>query len=238
MSKLPLEQQTLVVRSALNKQHRYVVITDGTRVDIPTNWELLPPGDAAITKELKKIGPTWTAQQKKGRKTFSDGVWAAQDNIAQAKSTIKLKRSTPEYTKKRTSELKRREVKQTKYVDEFHNAVLMYLSFHSCHKVLAEQMAELITTHATPVGSGTVARTETIPIEQRAAAAVTAWMRHQTTEYDRMRIKRVQGERREVRKELAKETRELLSTYRKGLPIDEQRCPLFQAINRDVNNQS
>jgi Fe-S cluster biosynthesis and repair protein YggX len=49
-------------------------------------------------------------------------------------------------------------------------------------------MSKLVTAHATPVGSGTVARTERIPLEQRAESAVIAWMRHQTTAYDSMKI--------------------------------------------------
>ncbi|MEZ6128720.1 MAG: DUF2293 domain-containing protein [Planctomycetaceae bacterium] len=49
-------------------------------------------------------------------------------------------------------------------------------------------MATAITAHATPVGSGTVARTQRIPVEQRAESAVIAWMRHQTTAYDHMKI--------------------------------------------------
>jgi len=48
-----------------------------------------------------------------------------------------------------------------------------------------------VSQHATPVGSGTVARTERIPIQQRAESAVIAWMRHQTTAYDNMKIARV-----------------------------------------------
>ena len=32
---------------------------------------------------------------------------------------------------------------------------------------LAEQLADAVTQHATPVGSGTVARTQRIPIEKR-----------------------------------------------------------------------
>jgi hypothetical protein len=54
----------------------------------------------------------------------------------------------------------------------------------SVHADLANQMAWAVTDHATPVGSGTVARTKRIPVEQRAEAAVIAWMRHQTTGYD------------------------------------------------------
>jgi hypothetical protein len=70
--------------------------------------------------------------------------------------------------------------------------------------------------HATPVGSGTVARTKRIPIEQRAEAAVSAWLRHQTTGYDGMVIPRVKGKRREVRRILAARSKELLDGYRRG----------------------
>ena len=60
-------------------------------------------------------------------------------------------------------------------------AVRSFLAFHGNYADLAEQMARAVTDHATPVGSGTVARTKRIPVEQRAEAAVIAWMRHKTT---------------------------------------------------------
>jgi hypothetical protein len=79
------------------------------------------------------------------------------------------------------------------------------------------------------VGSGTVARTERIPIERRAEAAVIAWLRHQTTGYDQMKIARVKGKRREVRRMLAERSREMLGRYRSGAPIPPG-CPLAKAI--------
>ena len=93
----------------------------------------------------------------------------------------------------------------------------------------ADRMARLITDHATPVGSGTVARTQRIPIERRAEAAVIAWMRHQTTAYDRMIIARVKGRRREVRRLLAGRSRELLQNYRAGNPTPPD-CPLARVL--------
>ena len=82
--------------------------------------------------------------------------------------------------------------------------------FHANHAELADRLARAVTEHATPVGSGTVARTKRIPVEQRAEAAVIAWMRHQTTGYDGMAIPRVKGKRREVRRMLARRSHELL----------------------------
>jgi hypothetical protein len=74
-----------------------------------------------------------------------------------------------------------------------------------------------------------VARTKRIPVEQRAEAAVIAWMRHQTTAYDGMVIPRVQGKRREIRRMLAGRSHELLAQYRRGEPVSEG-CPLQRAL--------
>lgn len=51
------------------------------------------------------------------------------------------------------------------------------------------------------------ARTNRIPIERRAEAAVIAWLRHQTTAYDSMKVQRVKKKRREVRRMLAEQSR-------------------------------
>ena len=115
------------------------------------------------------------------------------------------------------------------YVEDFTAAVRAFLRFHPTHAALADRMAELVAAHATPVGNGTVARTKRIPVEQRAEAAVLAWLRHQTTSYDRMSIARVKGERRAVRRELAERSRELLGRYRRGEPVAVG-CPLAKAV--------
>ena len=64
------------------------------------------------------------------------------------------------------------------------------------------------------LGSLVRARTKRIPVEERAEAAVIAWMRHKTTGYDGMVIPRVKGKRREVRRMLARRSQELLHRYR------------------------
>jgi hypothetical protein len=107
--------------------------------------------------------------------------------------------------------------------------VVRFLAFHPNHADLAERMARAVTDHATPVGSGTVARTKSIPVEKRAEAAVIAWMRHQTTAYDSMAIPRVKGKRREVRRLLARRSQELLARYRRGEPVSGE-CSLQKAL--------
>ena len=60
----------------------------------PANWELLSPGDAALTRRVKAAGPTWTIQEKKGRKTFSRGVWAPAERIAAIRADLEAERLT------------------------------------------------------------------------------------------------------------------------------------------------
>ena len=73
-------------------------------------------------------------------------------------------------------------------------------------------------------------RDRRIPVERRAEAAVIAWLRHQTTAYDAMKIPRVRGKRREVRRQLAQQSRKLLENYRRGKSIE--RCLLREALDR------
>jgi hypothetical protein len=96
---------------------------------------------------------------------------------------------------------------------------------------MEKKLARAVTIHAIPVGSGTVARTQLIPIEERAAHAVIAWMRHQTTAYDNLKIARIKGERRAVRRSLAQQSVELLASYREGRASIEN-CPLQIAMNK------
>jgi len=189
---------------------------DGKVLTVPEGWVLLPPGDAALTRRVKAAGDHRVVQEKKGRRTFSKGVWAPASTIDRLRAELDAERSTESYANRKKADARRREKTQSKYVEDFRGAVMTFLDFHSDHAGLAQQMAQAVTEHATPVGSGTVARTKRIPVEQRAEAAVIAWMRHQTTAYDSMTVPRVKGKRREVRRMLARHSKELLSQYRRG----------------------
>ncbi len=207
-----------------------VRFVDGTVAAYPTGWELVPPGDAALTRRLKAGGPTWTIQEKKGRRTFSQGVLVAADRVAAIRAELEAERATETYAKRRVADTVRRERKQTEYVEDFQQAVVDFLNFAPLHAELAEKVATAVALHATPVGSGTVARTQRIPIERRAEAAVIAWLRHQTTEYDDMKIARRKGERRAVRQQLAGQSRGLLQRYRAGEIVPAAECPLQIAL--------
>lgn len=209
---------------------RSVRTADGLVLHAPADWVLVPPGDPGLTRRVKAAGPTWTVQEKKGRKIFSRGVWAPGAVVESIRDDLAAERATPQYAKKREAGARRREREQADYVEDFRRAVLDFLAFEARHAHLAGELARAVTEHATPVGSGTVARTERIPVEQRAEAAVIAWMRHRTTDYDSKIIQRVKGARREVRRQLAQQSKVLLAAYRAGRPVDPATCPLQRAL--------
>jgi hypothetical protein len=205
---------------------------DGTILTVPEGRVLLPPGDAALTRRVKAAGDHWVVAEKKGRRVFSRGIWAAATTIERIRAELETERSTESFAKKKEADAKRREKAQAEYVEDFLGAVVSFLAFHQNHADLADHLARAVTEHATPVGSGTVARTKRIPVEQRAEAAVIAWMRHQTTGYDGMVIPRVKGKRREVRRMLAQRSKELLARYRRR-EVDGGECPLMKALAQE-----
>ena len=211
---------------------RVFLAADGTRRTPPTGWECLPPGDAGLTRRVKLAGPSWAVIERRGRKAFSKGLWAPGANITAARAALEAERATPTYAKRRAADLTRRERTQDEYVRSFADQVLDFLAFAPHHAALARELASRVTAHATPVGSGTVARTERIPLEQRAEAAVIAWMRHQTTAYDHLVIPRIKGMRREVRRELAEVGRAVLALHRRDTAHSVAGCPLCTALAR------
>ena len=222
--------ETRIVRPG--QRYRTVRTAEGDVLEPPADWDLLKPGDAALTRKVKSFGPTWTVQEKKGRKTFSQGVWAPKENIERAKAEVEAKRQDPAYLKKLEAERQRRAAKEEIYKKEFYGEIFQFLNFNEKYNALAEKMAKAVCDHAVPVGSGTVARTKRISIEERAERAVIAWMRHQTSAYDMMPVARVKGARRELRRKIAEVSREILQSYRRGDEINEELCPLFRALKK------
>lgn len=210
---------------------------DGRVLTTPEGWALLPPGDAALTRRVKEAGDHWVVQEKKGRKVFSRGVWAPAATIERIRADLEAERSTDSYAKRNEAGARRRDKVQAVYVEDFFGAVVAFLAFHPTHAALAGRLARAVTDHTTPVGSGTVARTKRIPVEERAEAAVIAWLRHATTGYDGMVIPRVRGKRREVRRMLAQRSKELLGRYRRGEPALAG-CPLKKALLATASGQA
>ncbi len=223
-----MPDQTRVVSPG--KTDGTVIADSGATLTIPLTWSLLKPGDAGATRRVKAAGPSWTVKAKRGRRVISLGVWAPAETIDRVIKGLEVERSTGAYIKKQASAKRRRDKAQDQYVEDFTAAVCDFLAFHDRHTDLAKRLAIAIAVHATPVGSGTVARTARIPVQQRAESAVIAWLRHQTTGYDNMKIPRAKGKRREVRRMLAAKSRELLNVYRRGAIVAADKCLLELAL--------
>jgi len=217
------------VRTA--KKKGYVQDLDGKLRAIPQGWKLLPPGDPALSRRIKKAHDCWIIKEPKGKRLFSKGILSDAATIDRLKAELEVERADPSYQKKLDAGRARRAKQEEQYGQDFLEAVISFLDFDPIHAPLAQKMATLITAHAIPVGSNTVARTKRIPLDRKAEAAVIAWMRHQTTAYDHMKIARVKGARREVRRDLAKQSRKVLEKYRKGITGDQLlSCPLYKSL--------
>ena len=204
---------------------------NGEKVSPPEGWTFLAAGDAGLTRKVTAQGVFWRVQAQMGRRLISKGIWAPGETIALARQEVEAVRSTAGYQKKLTDDRQRRGKKQAEYEKEFCLEVRAFLAFAPKYQEWEKEMAEAITVHAVPVGSGTVARTAMIPVEERAAKAVIAWMRHQTTAYEAMTIPRIKGKRREIRRMLAGRSVEVLQAYRDGLETSPG-CPLRRALEK------
>ena len=203
---------------------------DGEYVTVPDDWSFVPSGDPGLTRRLKAAGECWIVVYKRKNRIESKGLWTDSARIEKIKAELEEERSSPEYLKKLEAARRARIARQDAYVVEFRQAVVDFLAFAPRYKEMAWSIADAVTDQSVPVGSGTVARTERIPLAERAEAAVIAWMRHQTTAYDKMHIARIRGERRNVRRELAAGSRQLLEKYRRGETVDPEMCPLAKAL--------
>ncbi len=208
-----------------------ILLREGEAAQPPEGWTFVPSGDPALTRRLKASGECWVVvRQRRGREE-SIGLLTDAARIDAIRAELAAERADPAYQRKLEAGRKRRAEAQEAYKDEFLLAVLDFLDFDPRYGQMALALAKAVTEHATPVGSGTVARTTRIPLARRAESAVIAWMRHQTTAYDQMDIARVKGERRRVRRMLAERSRLLLEHYRKGAPVDFSACPLARALS-------
>lgn len=224
------QNQIKIVRPG---QGNTLIDEEGNTLRPPAHWVFLPAGDAGITRKVSCHKLFWRVQIKKGKRHISKGIWAPAELIQQAIQEVTQARNTPEYEQKKAYTAAYRQKKETAYAKDFLLQIKTFLNFDPAFHELETMLAQQITQHAIPVGSGTVARTKQIPIAERAERATIAWMRHHTTIYDNMQIAHIKGERRKIRRMLAEESRKLLNLYRKG-EKPSCHCPLWKAIQKNI----
>ncbi len=217
-----------IVRPGVNG---ILISAKGEQLSPPEGWAFLPAGDAGLTRKVTAACSCWRVQVQMGRRLISQGIWAPEAIISQARHEVAAVRLTAGYQNRLAADRLRRVKKQAVYEEDFYQAVRTFLAFAPRHQEAEQAMAAAISAHAVPVGSGTVARTTMIPLAERAAKAVIAWMRHQTTAYDSMSIPRIKGQRLEIRRMLAERSTMLLKAYRQDLAASPD-CPLQKALDQ------
>jgi hypothetical protein len=92
--------------------------------------------------------------------------------------------TTARRARQREVNARHRDKVEEAYCTEFAAAVVAWLDFEPEHAGLAEQIATSAADRAVVVGSGRVGRTRLLPLEERAALAARATIRHRFTNYD------------------------------------------------------
>lgn len=154
-------------------------------VELPAGWEHLPTGDAFVTRTVKAAGPHWTLWRPRGRNRPHRrklGLLAPAEHIAAARAEALATETTRSGQRQRSAADRRRRYEREEA--ELAGAVLAYLAFAPEHAELARTIAEEAARRAAQVGSGRVGRTRTRPLEERAALAARAWIRHRHTGYE------------------------------------------------------
>lgn len=158
---------------------------DHGEVEIPDDWELLPSGDAFVTRRVKAAGTFWVAWRPRGRNRPHRrrlGLWAPNETIEAAKAEAA---ATVEERSKRSEQSARSRVQQEDaYRDELEDTIRRFLAFAPEHVELADEIAREAATRAAEVGSGRVGRTRMLSVDERASLAARALIRHRHTSYD------------------------------------------------------
>ena len=212
---------------------RGYVLKEGKETRVPHDWMFVKSGDAALTRRIKAKTDCFRVM-KDGRKkrVQAVGLFAARSVVEKIQKDLETERSQPEYQRRLDSSRRYREKKESEYVGDFEESIFQFLHFTPSHHALAREMSTLIAEHATPVGSGTVARTKLLPLEQRAELATWAWLRHAITDYDHMKIPNKKGVRRQVRHKLKLQNRRILECYRSSGRTPPSNCPLRVYMKR------
>ncbi|MCL5066732.1 MAG: DUF2293 domain-containing protein [Thaumarchaeota archaeon] len=151
-------------------------------VSIPKNWELLKTGDAGLTRAVRKVGPYWEVVEKRRKLTTVVGTFAPTDIIEQVKADRAARAEDLEA--KRIASAKSRKRKELLKSGKLRAEIIKYLEFRSEFEQEAQEIAESVVSWTTPVGSGTVGRSQSLSPAEIAERAVRAHLRHEMTNYD------------------------------------------------------
>lgn len=153
-------------------------------LEIPDGWDFLAAGDAFVTRSVKAAGTYWVAWRPRGRNRQHRrrlGLWAPRVAIEQARA--KAGATETERARRRVHGARSRERREAAYREELADAIRRFLEFPPQRAELADEIAEAAAAQTAVVGSGRVGRTRTLSLDERAALAARAYIRHHLTGY-------------------------------------------------------
>ena len=153
-------------------------------IEIPTDWEFLPAGDAFLSRTVKAAGSYWLSwqprsQHRQHRRLL--GLWAPSEVIAEAQ--LRAEETSTRRAAKRASGAQSCDRQEERYRQELEVAIVRFLAFAPEHQELERRIASDTAAHAAVVGSGRVGRTRKLTLDERAARSARAYIRHSFTSY-------------------------------------------------------
>ena len=151
---------------------------------VPAGWEFLASGDAFVTRRVKAAGVYWSAWNPKNRRGGHRrrlGLLAPTAEIDAARNAAI--ETADQRAAARVAGARHRERVEVDYQVELRDTVVRWLDFAPEHHDLAARIADGAAAQATVVGSGRVGRTKTLSVDERAALAARAYIRHHHTDY-------------------------------------------------------
>lgn len=150
----------------------------------PDGWDFLPSGDASVTRRVKAAGIYWVLFRPKGRREHRRQLGVLAPTGAIASAQIEADTTASRRERERVASTRQRNKNEATYRAEFEDAVMQWLNFAPEHAAMASQIAHGAVDRAAVVGSGRVGRTKTLTLEDRAALAARAFIRHRYTDYE------------------------------------------------------
>lgn len=153
-------------------------------LDIPDDWDFLASGDAFVTRTVKAAGTYWVAWRPRGRNRQHRrrlGLWAPR--VAIEKAQAEASATETERARRRVQGARARERQEAAYREALVDAIRLFLDFPPQRAELADEIAEAASAQTAVVGSRRVGRTRTLSLDERAALAARAYIRHHLTDY-------------------------------------------------------
>ncbi len=158
---------------------------DHGELELPNGWVFLATGDTYVTRHVKAAGVYWTVWRPRSKDRAHRRKLGLFAPAAAIEAAQREKLDTAERrAKQRIAGARQRDRAEDKYRAEFEAAVRRWLAFAAEHAALADEIAAGAAERAAVVGSRRVGRTKTLTLEERAALAARAFIRHRYTQYE------------------------------------------------------